>query len=85
MTNGNVSTVAGGSGAVKGRMLTVDYQGGSKQIYVPETVPVVAFAPAQLADIKPGVKVFVIGKDLGGGKVGANRITLGSNGAAPPM
>jgi hypothetical protein len=73
MTNGNVSTVAGGSGGVKGRLLTVDYQGGTKQIYVPDSVPVVAFAPAQLSDIKPGVKV------------GANRITLGSNGAAPPM
>lgn len=84
MTNGNVSTV-GGDGSVKGRTLTVDYQGGTKQVYVPASVPVVTFAPAALTDLKPGLKVFVIGKDLGQGKVGANRITLGSNGAAPPM
>ncbi len=84
MTNGNVSTV-GGEGSVKGRTLTVDYQGGTQQVYVPASVPVVTFAPAALADIKPGVKLFVIGKDLGAGKVGANRVTLGTNGAAPPM
>ncbi len=85
MTNGNVSTVAGGAGGVKGRMLTVDYKDGTKQIFVPANVPVVAFAPGTLADLKPGAKVFIIGKTLGENKVGANRVTFGAGGTTPPM
>ena len=85
MTNGNVSTVAGGAGKVKGRMLTVDYKDGSKQIFVPANVPVVAFAPGSLADLKPGAKVFLGGKSLGENKVGANRVVVGAGGTTPPM
>ena len=88
MTNGNVSTVAQSGTAkskAKGRLLTVDYQGGTQQVLVPETVPIVAFAPAQMSQLAPGVPVFVIVAPLPGGKLGANRVTLGTNGVAPPM
>ncbi len=88
MTNGNVATVADkgqAKGKAKGRLLTVDYQGGTKQVLVPETVPIVAFAPAQMSQLAPGVPVFVIVQPLPGGKLGANRVTLGTNGVAPPM
>ncbi len=88
MTNGNVSTVADQGKATtkaKGRLLTVDYQGGTKQVLVPETVPIVAFAPAQLSQLAPGVPVFIIGQAMAGGAIFTNRVTLGTNGVAPPM
>jgi hypothetical protein len=88
MTNGNVSTVAEQGKAkakAKGRLLTVDYQGGTQQVLVPETVPIVAFAPAQLSQLAPGVPVFVIVQPMPGDKLVANRVTLGTNGVAPPM
>ncbi len=88
MTNGNVSTVAEQGKAktkAKGRLLTVDYQGGTKQVLVPETVPIVAFAPAMLAQLKPGVPVFLIGQTMPGGVIATKQVTLGTNGVAPPM
>ncbi len=88
MTNGNVSTVAEQGKArakARGRLLTVDYQGGTKQVLVPASVPIVAFAPAQLSQLAPGVPVFVIGQPMPGGKLVAKRVTLGTNGVAPPM
>ncbi len=88
MTNGNVATVADNGtakGKAKGRLLTVDYQGGTQQVLVPESVPIVAFAPAQMSQLAPGVPVFVIVQPLPGGKLATNRVTLGSNGVAPPM
>ncbi len=88
MTNGNVSTVAEGGKAkakAKGRLLTVDYKGGTQQVYVPPSVPIVAFAPATLSQLAPGVPVFVIAMPTPDGKLAASRITLGTNGVAPPM
>ncbi len=88
MTNGNVGAVSEQGKAkakAKGRLLTVDYQGGTQQVLVPETVPIVAFAPAQLGQLAPGVPVFVIVQPMPGDKLVANRVTLGTNGVAPPM
>lgn len=88
MTNGNVATVTDQGKAkakARGRLLTVDYQGGTKQVLVPDNVPIVAFAPAQMSQLAPGVPVFVIAMPVAGGKLAANRVTLGTNGVAPPM
>ena len=57
MTNANVDMVANG---VKGRVLTLSYKGGSKEVTVPEATPVVTFAPAMRADLIVGKKVFVV-------------------------
>ena len=88
MTNGNVSAVdTAGKVATrgKGRVLTVDYKGGTQQVLVPANVPIVQFAPAQLGQLAPGVPVFVIAQAGPDGKLTANRVTLGTNGVAPPM
>lgn len=88
MTNGNVATVTESGKArakAKGRLLTVDYKGGTQQVFVPPTVPIVAFAPAQLSQLATGVPVFVIGMATPDGKIAANYVTLGTNGVAPPM
>jgi hypothetical protein len=54
MTNANVDTVASG---VKGRVLTLSYKGGSKEVTVPDATPVVTFAPAMRADLIVGADV----------------------------
>lgn len=81
MTNANVDTVASG---VKGRVLTLSYKGGSKEVMVPEATPVVTFAPAMRADLIVGKKVFVIATGSSASYT-ASRVVVEKDGVAPPM
>jgi hypothetical protein len=82
MTNGTVADVT----EIKGRTVTLAYDNGQKkQIAIPQTTPIVTFAAATPADIKPGVAVFVNAKRGGDGKLVANRVVVGNHGVAPPM
>ena len=81
MTNANVDTVVE---TQKGRDLTLSYKGGTKQISVPENVPIVTFQPANAGDLTVGKKAFVVaGKE--GEKYKALRIIVEKDGVAPPM
>ena len=82
MTNG---TVNGAVTASSGRELTVGFKDGSKTVYVPPNAPVVTFAPADRADLKPGAPVFLIAPKNAEGKLTATRVTVGKDGVAPPM
>jgi hypothetical protein len=82
MTN---ATVADAVQDVKGRTVTVSYHGQKKRIAIPEGTPVVTFAPATEADLKPGAAVFVSGEKGAGGAITAQRVVVGTNGVAPPM
>ena len=88
MTNG---TVTGAVKSSKGRELTVSYKdktsGTDKTntVYVPPSAPVVTFAPATAADLKPGAKIFCIAVKGPDGKLTAARVTVGTHGVAPPM
>jgi len=83
MTNG---TVSGASGASS---LTLQFKSptgtGSQGIIIPPGIPVVTFDKGSAADLKPGVRVFVIGAKGPGNTVSAARIVAGKNGVAPPM
>lgn len=81
MTNANVDTVASG---VNGRVLTLSYKGGSKEVTVPESTPVVTFAPAMRADLIVGKKVFVIASGSSSNYM-ASRVMVEKDGVAPPM
>lgn len=81
MTNANVDTVASG---VKGRVLTLSYKGGSKEVMVPEATPVVTFAPAMRADLIVGKKVFVVATGSSASYTAA-RVVVEKDGVAPPM
>jgi hypothetical protein len=82
MTNANVeATVA----AADGRTLTLKYKGGEKRIVVPPGIPIVAFAPGQVSDLKPGAKIFVgAAKRLPDGTLETSRVNVGK-GIDPPM
>lgn len=82
MTN---ATVAETVTRTEGRTLTLRYKDGEKLIVVPPEAPIVTFAPAGRADIKPGVKIFTSVVKAADGTATASSITVGRDGVDPPM
>jgi len=82
MTNGTVGKVTAGA---KGRELDVTYSTGERKIIVPPGVPIVQFTDGERSQIKPGISAFLIIKKTPSGGLTSNGITIGENGAAPPM
>jgi hypothetical protein len=69
-----------------GQKIVLKYKDGEKTFIMPSDVVVVTYAPATMADLKPGEKVFVAGaKKLPDGTAEAPNITVSRNGVAPPM
>ncbi|USU05610.1 hypothetical protein NF699_02600 [Sphingomonadaceae bacterium OTU29LAMAA1] len=81
MTNASVTSKVKG---VNGQTVNLSYNGGQKTITIPPSAPVVSFASATPADLKPGAKVF-IGAESAGGKLVAHQVVVGKNGVVPPM
>jgi hypothetical protein len=82
MTNANVaSAVAMG----KERILTVQYKGGEKRVFVPQSCAIVSFTPAERSELTPGAHVFVNAQRQPDGSLTAPRVNVGLNGLVPPM
>lgn len=82
MTNGTVADVTN----IEGRTVTLTYDNGQmKKISIPDKTPVVTFAPATPADLKPGATVFVSAERGTDGKLTASRVVVGNKGVVPPM
>jgi hypothetical protein len=82
MTNGAVSEAVK---SVEGTTLNVVFHGQSKKINVAPGTPVVTFAPATAADVKPGAAVFVPAQRADNGQLSAVQVVVGKNGVVPPM
>src|SRR5579872_2829344 len=83
MTNGTVGTVTSVSG---GRAMDVSYPNGTRHIVVPPDVPIVQITGGgDHALVKAGVPVFVVAIAGPDGALVTNSISVGENGAAPPM
>lgn len=84
MTNGTVGkVVAGKQGS---RELEVSYLGsGQRHITVPANVPVVQITPGARAQVKVGTPVFMVARKAANGGLAANSVSIGENGAKPPM
>jgi len=82
MTNANVANV---TAVGKDRVLTVQYKGGEKRIFVPESAAIVSFTPAERSELKPGAHVFVNSTRQPDGSLTAPRVNVGLNGLVPPM
>jgi hypothetical protein len=78
MTNATVdSTVA----SVDGQVLVLKYKDGEQKVMVPPSAEITAFAPATLADVKPGEKIFIAGaKKQPDGTLEAPNIAVGNYG-----
>lgn len=82
MTNATVSNAVE---SVSGRELTLTYPTGSKQITLPQGIPVVTFAEATAADLKPGAPVFVPATKAADGSLSTAFVVVGNQGVVPPM
>ncbi len=82
MTN---ATVAKAVKAVDGHSITLTYQGKEKTVSIAYDTPIVTFAPAGKADLIAGARVIVMGEKAADGTVSAATVTVGTNGAVPPM
>ena len=82
MTNASVAETVKG---MSGETLKVTYKDGEKTILVSPETPIVGFAPAGLADLKPGVRVVVFAQKGADGGLTAGNIVVGRDGVDPPM
>lgn len=82
MTNGTVADVTD----INGRAVTLTYDNGqTKKISIPDSTPVVTFAPATPTDLKPGATVFVTAQRETDGTLSSSRVVVGNKGVVPPM
>jgi hypothetical protein len=83
MTNANIDNAVT---SIDGQELVLKYKDGEKKFIVRANIEVVMFAPAAVADLKPGEKIFVVaGKKQPDGTIAAPSIVVGRNGVNPPM
>lgn len=83
MTNASVADI---KDMGDGKVLTVQYKGGEKQVLVTPRTSVVSFEPGSRADLKPGASVFVVAAERQpDGSYTTPRINVGLNGQVPPM
>jgi hypothetical protein len=69
-----------------GKVLTVQYKGGEKQVLVTPRTHVVTFEPASRADLKRGAPVFInAAARQPDGSYTAPRVNVGLHGQIPPM
>ena len=73
-----------GAGAVGGGTAAV-VVGGSKVVTVPESAPVVTFAPATRADLTAGKKIFVLTTPTKRGIFEAHVLLVEKDGVVPPI
>src|SRR5215510_14393467 len=82
MTNANVGSVVKSAG---GNQLTLDYQGGSQKILVPDGTPIVDFVPGDKSLLVPGATVFIGAQVEADGKITAGRVAVSKDGVKPPQ
>jgi hypothetical protein len=83
MTNAAVDTMVTG---VDGQTMTVKYKDGEKTVLVPPATPIVAYAPGDRGELKPGAKVIINGATRqADGSLSAPSIGVGRDGVTPPM
>ena len=82
MTNGSVSEAVQ---SVDGTTVNVVFHGQSKKIVIAPGTPVVTFAKATTADVKPGAAVFIPAQKADDGKLSTTQVVVGKDGVVPPM
>ena len=82
MTNGTVGKVTARS---RGLQLQVAYPDGERRLVVPRGTPIVEITPGEPAMIKAGVAVFALTFKTPDGDAVVGGLSIGENGATPPM
>ena len=83
MTNAIVETTVAG---VDGQTVMVKYKDGEKKVIVPPNTPIVAYAPGNKSELKPGAQVIIFGATKqADGSLTTPAINVGRDGVVPPM
>jgi hypothetical protein len=83
MTNANVAAI---KNMGDGRVMTIQYKGGEKQVLVTPRTAVVSFEPTSRSELKPGTPVFINAAERqADGTYTAPRVNVGVRGQVPPM
>jgi hypothetical protein len=83
MTNANVAAI---KNMGDGRVMTIQYKGGEKQVLITPRTAVVSFEPASRDELKPGTPVFINAAERQpDGTYTAPRVNVGLHGQIPPM
>lgn len=82
MTNGAVDKT---TASTDGQVLTLKYKDGEKTIIVPPGIPIVAYVPGDVRELKVGARIFIgAANKQPDGSLQAGRVNVG-RGVAPPM
>ena len=82
MTNANVESKVA---SVDGDVVMVKYKDGEKKVIISKDTPVVAYAPSEMSEVKPGAQIIIFGcTETGRRHLLAPAINIG-RGVAPPM
>ncbi|TMJ88483.1 MAG: hypothetical protein E6G76_10360 [Alphaproteobacteria bacterium] len=83
MTNAIVDTTVAG---VDGQVIMVKYKDGEKKIIVPPNATIVAYAPGDKSELKPGAQIIIFGATKqADGSLTTPAISVGRGGVTPPM
>jgi hypothetical protein len=81
MTNANVDQVVVGT---SGRTMKLSYKGGTADVVVPPTTPIVTFVPGDRSLLIPGKEVVAFLRSDASGTVTAAALTVEKDGVKPP-
>src|SRR5438552_1130440 len=83
MTNAIVDTTVAG---VDGQTIMVKYKDGEKKVIVPPNATIVAYAPGDKSELKPGAQIIIFGATKqADGSLTTPAISVGRCGVTPPM
>jgi hypothetical protein len=83
MTNAAVESIVA---SAEGEVVMVKYKDGEKKVIIPADTPIVAYAPGDRVEIKPGAKIIIMGaQKQPDGSLLAPAINVGRDGVTPPM
>lgn len=82
MTNANLAGVAKASG---GNEITLEYQGGSQKILVPDGATIATSVPADRSALKPGETIFAVGRAEADGTIVTGGVTVSKDDFKPPQ
>lgn len=80
MTN---AAVSGAVTSAAGDEVALAFRGRTAKLTIPPGTPVVTQVPGQVADLRPGVPVFLFATKAADGSLSAARITVGKDGVNP--
>jgi len=82
MTNANVESKVA---SVDGDVVMVKYKDGEKKVIIPKETPVVAYAPGEMSEVKPGAQIIIFGaQKQADGTYTSPAINVGRD-VTPPM